>query len=72
MSGLGDLDRRLGSVEDFSRLDLSGVTDIDTAGAWLAWSQAQDHHAEISGESEQARRLIAAVAYGMHRRRRSG
>jgi len=60
---LGDLDTKLDSVDrDFRRLDLSGVTDIDTTGAWLVRRFADRHQAEIVGESEQARRLLVAVS----------
>ncbi|HKX77047.1 MAG TPA: MlaE family lipid ABC transporter permease subunit [Novosphingobium sp.] len=59
---LGDLDRRLdGMAQGIARLDLSGVTDIDTSGAWVARRFADKHGAEIVGESEQARRLIRTI-----------
>jgi phospholipid/cholesterol/gamma-HCH transport system permease protein len=59
---LGNLDAKLDAVAgDFDRLDLSGVTDIDTTGAWLVRRFAVRHGAEIVGESEQARRLFAAI-----------
>ena len=44
-------------------VDLSGVTAIDTVGAWLAWRTARDHDAAIVGESDDARRLIEAVSH---------
>lgn len=60
---IGDLDTQLDKLDgDFERLDLSGVTDIDTSGAWLVWRFAQDRNAEIVGQSEQAGRLIKAVS----------
>lgn len=63
ISSIGDLDRRLDQVpETVTRIDLSQVTSIDTAGAWLAWTTARDHDAKIMGASEEARRLIAAVS----------
>ena len=62
---IGDLDLRLEALEQgFGRLDLSGVTDIDTTGAWLVWRFAQEQNAEITGGSEQAQRLIRAVGKG--------
>jgi phospholipid/cholesterol/gamma-HCH transport system permease protein len=62
VSSIGDLDRRLEALtEGFDRLDLSGVTDIDTAGAWLAWRISHDRQAEIIGASDKAQRLIDAV-----------
>ncbi len=63
VSSLGDIDRRLDALaEPVSTVDLSGVTDIDTAGAWLAWRFSRDWSAPISGASDKAQRLIAAVS----------
>ena len=61
---IGDLDTRIEAAgqDHLAQLDLSGVTDIDTAGAWLVYRMAEDFDAEIVGVSEQARRLIAAVS----------
>lgn len=62
---IGDLDTRIDALQqDFASVDISAVTDIDTAGAWLVYSVAHDYEAEITGGSEQARRLIAAVGRG--------
>jgi len=59
---IGDLDTELDEVDyEFAKLDLSGVTDIDTSGAWLALRFAQERGAQIVGTSEKARRLIAAI-----------
>ena len=59
---LGDLDTRLNALEgNFERIDLSGVTDIDTTGAWLVSTFAREHNLTTVGESEQARRLFAAI-----------
>ncbi len=63
VSSIGGLDARLGSVkEQVATVDLAEVSDIDTAGAWLAWRFARDHDAEIAGASDKAQRLIAAVS----------
>ncbi len=62
VSSIGDLDTRLEALsEPVTRIDLSRVTDIDTAGAWVAHRFARDWQAEIAGASAEARRLIAAV-----------
>jgi phospholipid/cholesterol/gamma-HCH transport system permease protein len=59
---LGDLDARLEALDDtFTRIDLSGVTDIDTTGAWLIARYAHERGLSMVGESEQARRLFAAI-----------
>ncbi|HMO69870.1 MAG TPA: hypothetical protein PKE25_14690, partial [Novosphingobium sp.] len=60
---LGDIDLQLdGVTEAVDRIDLGGVSSIDTAGAWLAWRTASRTRAEIVGASDEARRLIAAVS----------
>ncbi len=43
------------------RVDISGVSEIDTVGAWVASSLAAEHNAEIVGASERAQRLIRAL-----------
>jgi len=62
VSRLGTLDQALRAVSDkVTRIDLAGVTAIDTVGAWIVWRLAQEHGAGITGASEQAQRLIDAV-----------
>ena len=63
ISSIGDLDRRLEALDDHvTRIDLSQATDIDTAGAWIAWRFSRDWQAELTGASDKAQRLIAAVS----------
>ena len=45
-----------------ARIDIANVPEIDTAGAWLVARLARDTGAPITGESDKARRLLAAVA----------
>ncbi|MDP9055725.1 MAG: ABC transporter permease [Pseudomonadota bacterium] len=62
VSCVGALDHGLRAVSDkVARVDLAGVTAIDTVGAWIVWRVAHEHDAEITGASEQAERLIKAV-----------
>jgi phospholipid/cholesterol/gamma-HCH transport system permease protein len=62
VSSIGPVDRRLREFDrEVARVDLSGVSEIDTVGAWTAWRIARDHDAEITGASDQAERLIAAI-----------
>ncbi|MCJ2183892.1 MlaE family lipid ABC transporter permease subunit [Novosphingobium sp. 1949] len=62
VSSLGDLDARLNALGgDYSRIDLSGVTDIDTTGAWLVLESARKRGLEVSGANEQAERLFGAI-----------
>ena len=59
---LGTLDTKLDAVSHpFDQVDMTGVTDIDTTGAWLVSRFARKHGAKIVGESEQARRLFTAI-----------
>ena len=37
---------------------VTGVTEIDTVGAWVVWSMARDHDAPIAHASEQAERTL--------------
>ncbi len=63
VSSLGDIDLRLEAVGgQVAKLDLSQVSEIDTAGAWIAWRFSRDWQAEITGASDDAGRLIAAVS----------
>ena len=60
---LGDIDARLAGLDgNFQRVDLSSVTGIDTTGAWVVAHYARENDLSIEGESEQARRLFAAIA----------
>ncbi|MEW9854180.1 ABC transporter permease [Novosphingobium sp. M1R2S20] len=60
---LDNLDTKLDAVDasTFRRIDMSGVSDIDTTGAWLIQRFAREHQAEIVGQSDQTRRLFAAI-----------
>ena len=59
---IGDLDTRIeAAAQAIARIDISAVSEIDTTGAWLVHRLAMDNSAEITGQSEQARRLILAV-----------
>ena len=64
VSSIGVVDRHLRHYDEpVARVDLSEVSEIDTVGAWTAWRVARDHEAEITGASDQAQRLIAAVSH---------
>ena len=61
-SSIGDLDVRLDqAIGEVATIDISGVRDIDTTGAWLVANLADELDAGITGASEQALRLIKAV-----------
>lgn len=61
VSSVGPLDKQLRALDGIGAVDLSAVSAIDTVGAWLVWRLARDNGARITGASEEAARLIAAV-----------
>lgn len=62
VSTIGAVDPELRELAGpLSAIDLSGVSEIDTVGAWIACSLARATGAEITGASERAKRLIGAV-----------
>ena len=62
VSTIGAVDQDLRAIEHaIAAVDLSGVTEIDTVGAWIASSLARQHGAQITGASPRAQRLIEAV-----------
>jgi phospholipid/cholesterol/gamma-HCH transport system permease protein len=62
VSTIGAVDQDLRGIErDLAVIDLSGVSEIDTVGAWIASSLAARHGAQITGASERAQRLLKAV-----------
>ena len=62
VSSIGVIDRQLRAISDnVTAVDLSGIAEIDTVGAWTAWRIARENNAEIVGADEKAMRLIEAV-----------
>lgn len=62
ISTIGAIDQDLLNIDkQFAVLDLSGVTEIDTVGAWVVCKLSGRHEAEVTGASERAQRLVAAV-----------
>ncbi|WP_128891965.1 ABC transporter permease [Erythrobacter sp. HKB08] len=62
VSTIGAVDDDIRSIdEQISEIDLSGVSEIDTVGAWVAWTLAARNEATIVGASERALRLLKAV-----------
>ncbi|MEM9084512.1 MAG: MlaE family lipid ABC transporter permease subunit [Pseudomonadota bacterium] len=62
VSTIGTLDQQLrGALHNVSRIDLSQVDEIDTVGAFLTCQLASEHEADITGASDRAQRLLAAI-----------
>ena len=62
VSSIGAVDEELRHLDvGVTSVDLSGVSEIDTVGAWVASQLARRNGAEITGASERAQRLLGAV-----------
>lgn len=62
VSTIGKIERELSALDDpVTQIDLSAVESIDTVGAWIAFTLASRHGAEIVGARDRAQRLIDAV-----------
>ncbi|MDE2596492.1 MAG: ABC transporter permease [Sphingomonadales bacterium] len=63
VSTVGTVDAALRAIDGpVQRLDLSQVSAIDTVGAWIAWRIIRDSGAAVTGQSEEAHRLIESVS----------
>ncbi|BEV02111.1 ABC transporter permease [Novosphingobium olei] len=63
VASLGAIDARIRHISDpLSQIDMTGVTRIDTVGAWVAWHLAQRTGARIVNCKPEAERLIAAIS----------
>ncbi|MBB3953250.1 phospholipid/cholesterol/gamma-HCH transport system permease protein [Novosphingobium sediminicola] len=62
IASVGTLDHAMRRENpQFSDLDIAGLEELDTAGAWLVWRLARDAGAQVVGASEKAERLMSAV-----------
>ncbi|MGN6498312.1 MAG: ABC transporter permease, partial [Tsuneonella sp.] len=62
VSTIGKIDQDLRAIEGpLQTVDLSGIEEIDTVGAWMALSVARETGAEIVGCDERAARLVKSV-----------
>ena len=62
ISTIGAIDQDLARIDgEFAEIDIAGVTDIDTVGAWVALQLAGRLCTEIAGADERTQRLLAAV-----------
>src|SRR5688572_30302164 len=77
LARLGDVPERLDALGPIATLDLSALERIDTVGAWIVTRTAKEHGSKVVGASEEAQRLLEALAsdkseYRVHRDRRPG
>jgi phospholipid/cholesterol/gamma-HCH transport system permease protein len=62
LASITPLDRALRDLGGpLASIDLSGVDEIDTVGAWVVCRLAHEHASEITGASPEAERLLSAV-----------
>lgn len=62
VSTVGGIDTELRKLDhEVGEVDLSRVSEIDTAGAWIACRLATRLNAEITGANERASRLLKAI-----------
>ena len=55
-------DREIAAMSDGMTIDLSGVSKMDTVGAWLIYRAVRDRGAKVVGESKAVRGLLDQVA----------
>ncbi len=62
LANIGPLEHQLSRLAGpWDSIDLAGVDEIDTVGAWVVCRLAREHQCDITGASEAAERLLAAV-----------
>ena len=55
-------DREIAAMHDGMTIDLSGVSKMDTVGAWLVYRAVRDRGAKVTGATKEARGLLDQVA----------
>ncbi|WP_017664781.1 MlaE family lipid ABC transporter permease subunit [Porphyrobacter sp. AAP82] len=62
LAAIAPLERALrGIAGPIRAVDLAGVEEIDTVGAWVVCRFAREHQSDITGASPEAQRLLAAM-----------
>jgi phospholipid/cholesterol/gamma-HCH transport system permease protein len=62
LAAIGPFERALKNITaPLSAIDLAGVEEIDTVGAWVVCQMAHAHECEITGASPSAHRLLDAM-----------
>jgi phospholipid/cholesterol/gamma-HCH transport system permease protein len=62
LAGIAPIERDLGRISaDISAIDLAGVDEMDTVGAWVVCRLAREHACTITGARPSAERLLDAV-----------
>jgi phospholipid/cholesterol/gamma-HCH transport system permease protein len=66
ISRVGSTQREIEAVPDPLTIDLSGVSKIDTVGAWLIYRTVRDRDAKVVGASKDVTGLLDQVAEADH------
>ncbi|MFV0644436.1 MAG: MlaE family ABC transporter permease [Sphingomonadaceae bacterium] len=62
VSTIGAVDQDLRAIEQrIDQIDMSGISEIDTVGAWMICAIERDNGGQFVGGNERANRLIAAL-----------
>lgn len=62
LPAIGPVERELATLDaPVAAIDLAGVEEIDTVGAWVVCRLAREHGSTITGASPEAERLLAAM-----------
>ena len=62
VSTVGEIDQDVRALDaDVAEVDFSQVLELDTVGAYLAWSVADRHGAELVGMDDRTQRMVEAV-----------
>ncbi|TAD80627.1 MAG: STAS domain-containing protein, partial [Sphingomonadales bacterium] len=62
LASIGPLERDLEELAGpIGQVDLAGVVEIDTVGAWVVCRFARENNSEITGASPDAQRLLATM-----------
>lgn len=62
VSSVGPFEAEIENVaHDINEIDITGVDEIDTIGAWVVSRLASEHSCKVTGASDKAKRLLRAV-----------
>ena len=72
VSTIGEVDKELRRLDgDVAEVDMGGIDEIDTVGAWAAMSHRQPHRREARGRQQARRAADGSARHGRRFRRRA-